>query len=516
MQGSSLIWSYYEKTAAGDDVRKNLIALRAALKDEAEKKKFAYRLEGNISVLVSLLSHEDPKVRKNAARLLGEMETEDVLPFLFRAYQTEEVRYVRADYLEAMEGLDISEYLGELKESLKKLDETEENNDNRKHLRREKLLLRRLVHRDEIFSRRKFDGFGQKGDIILLTGAEQREITAQQVTAGKITLLGTGVKVLGADLLEIQKIRTWSQILFLPPEGSGKGLLRKNPSEAALDLASMNLPEWLDTLHSLPSDASGKPERKLPYYYRLEVKGIADRTEKDTLTRLLADELDVLSGGRLCNDPSDYEIEIRLILRGDDMFVPMIRMMLFKDRRFAYFKDRIPEALNPVRAALVCRLIEPYLKEGARVLDPFCGVGTLLTERGRLKKPHALFGTDIYEPAVIGARKNAERAKLPVHYVNRNFFDFTSKEPFDEIITDMPRSSAAGMTVPAIYDRFFETVPKVLGEDACLFLLSARKDLIGKAFSKYPFCRKAAEFCVDRKNDMRLFVIKCGGEISGR
>ena len=61
-----MIREYYEAICNGVDVRANLIALRNALKDEKEIRAFAYLLGGDFSVLGSLLTHEDPKVRKNA------------------------------------------------------------------------------------------------------------------------------------------------------------------------------------------------------------------------------------------------------------------------------------------------------------------------------------------------------------------------------------------------------------------------------------------------------------------
>lgn len=116
-----MIREYYEAICNGVDVRANLIALRNALKDEKEIRAFAYLLGGDFSVLGSLLVHEDPKVRKNAAILLGKMESEDMLPLLFETYQKEETRFIRSDYLKAMEHMDYAPYLGELQERLQEL-----------------------------------------------------------------------------------------------------------------------------------------------------------------------------------------------------------------------------------------------------------------------------------------------------------------------------------------------------------------------------------------------------------
>ena len=116
-----MIREYYEAICKGVDVRANLIALRSALKDEKEVRAFAYLLGGDFSVLGDLLAHEDPKVRKNAAILLGKMESEDLLPLLFETYQKETTRFIRADYLKAMEHMDYTPYLGALQERLQEL-----------------------------------------------------------------------------------------------------------------------------------------------------------------------------------------------------------------------------------------------------------------------------------------------------------------------------------------------------------------------------------------------------------
>lgn len=37
--------------------------------------------------------------------------------------------------------------------------------------------------------------------------------------------------------------------------------------------------------------------------------------------------------------------------------------------------------MHPSLAALIMELAAPYLKENAQIIDPFCGVGTMLIER---------------------------------------------------------------------------------------------------------------------------------------
>ena len=100
------IQELYSKIQAGEDVRANLIALRRELKEEEKQRALAYLMGGDFEVFIRLLDSTDPKVRKNAALILGEMETEDVLPSLFHAYEKEETLFVRSDFLKAIARLD--------------------------------------------------------------------------------------------------------------------------------------------------------------------------------------------------------------------------------------------------------------------------------------------------------------------------------------------------------------------------------------------------------------------------
>ena len=70
-----MIREYYRKITEGEDIRANLIALKEQLQEESSRRAFAYLLGGEFSVLCDLLKHEDPKVRRNAARVLGQMES---------------------------------------------------------------------------------------------------------------------------------------------------------------------------------------------------------------------------------------------------------------------------------------------------------------------------------------------------------------------------------------------------------------------------------------------------------
>ena len=75
----------YEKIKKGTDRRASLIALKKELKDEAKKKVFLTMTGNRLDEIMKCLVDEDPKVRKNAAAILGELHCQDALDVLMDA-----------------------------------------------------------------------------------------------------------------------------------------------------------------------------------------------------------------------------------------------------------------------------------------------------------------------------------------------------------------------------------------------------------------------------------------------
>ena len=84
-----MVREQYECLKSGKDLRQNLIALKQELKEEEAREELLRILAGDYSILTGLLSDSDPKVRKNAAIVLGRLkQRENVLP-LYEAYHRE-------------------------------------------------------------------------------------------------------------------------------------------------------------------------------------------------------------------------------------------------------------------------------------------------------------------------------------------------------------------------------------------------------------------------------------------
>ena len=77
----------YEKISTGTELRAGLIEIKNLLKEEKNRRELAYQLGGDFKVLTRCLSDGDPKVRKNAALVLGAMESDDLVRVLLNAYK---------------------------------------------------------------------------------------------------------------------------------------------------------------------------------------------------------------------------------------------------------------------------------------------------------------------------------------------------------------------------------------------------------------------------------------------
>ncbi|MCD7955787.1 MAG: HEAT repeat domain-containing protein [Lachnospiraceae bacterium] len=513
-----MVREYYDKICAGEEVRSNLISLREELKEEQNRREFAYLLGGDFSALCALLKHEDPKVRKNAALILGRLESEDLLSVLFEAYKKEETLYVRADYLKAMSELDFRPFQEELRQRLSSLREVDEwKPEEWKHISEEIRILQTMVLRCQGIRHHRFAGGREKEDVILLTNRRHREATAEQIKKGRITMLAGGLRVDGAPLKDVRAIRTYSEILFPlraktlqvnEPGLCGELLAAPvlslveriyNGSGTFLFRLEMRVPERKSS-----ADGGSEAEQTITFGAFKEKKGI--------WLRRLSDALEKASGARLLNSVTDYEIEIRLILRQDGTLAAMLKPSPSFDDRFSYRKEYLPTSIAPVNAALTAYLALPWLKEGAQILDPFCGTGTMLIERNFACKAGTMYGLDIFGEAIEKADRNTRRAGLLVNYINRDFFTFRHEYLFDEVITDMPRSTGDGskQALRGLYHDFFTRIVSFLSEKAVLVIYTPDPNYVVESVRAVSALRIEKQFLLNEKNDTTVFIVLKG------
>ncbi len=487
----------YESLKRGEGIRENLIALKRELKEGGAREALLGEVQGDFGLLEGFLSHEDPKVRKNAALVLGSLGQEGHAALLFEAYRQEEKLFVKSSYLSAMAGLDISPCREGLKQRLKELEAYQPKEEEEKHIREELAALRKLLLTGKGQGRHKFQGYDGTYDILLTTGRLYQKVTADQLKGGKAVLLKSGVRIITSHIKPILAIPTYRELLFFLDVKKISGAAK----EAARALVESSLLDLLAKAH----------QSEGPFYFRLGVQSRMLLSQRSKLAKECAFAIEQESGHRLCNSTSDYELEIRLVETGDGTFLPLVKLFTFEENRFAYRKCSVAASIRPEQAALAARLAKPYMKEGAQVLDPFCGVGTMLVERDRLCPAKYLYGLDIYGPAIDGAKENARLAGKEIYYIHRDFFTFQHEYLFDEIITNMPdrgREAKGREEQDRLYGCFFEKAGSLLKGKGKVIMYSNEKNFVKKQLRIRKDFTLLQEYAMDEKGNYHLFIIE--------
>uniref|UniRef100_UPI004056B8CB methyltransferase n=1 Tax=Agathobacter sp. TaxID=2021311 RepID=UPI004056B8CB len=477
------------------NIRTNLSNLRKMIKDGEAKKECLKLLEGKEDLILSFLEHEDAKSRKNAALLLGDLEYQKALDALYKAYQNETTLFVKASYLQAVSNLDCGELLDELRADLEKLLAVEKTEENKKHLGDEIRMLRKIMIDYDGIDTHTIDIKGKNVSVLLTANKNHREVVRQMTGISGAKVHPLGVMAETDNLLSLMQLRTFREVLF--PIHT-KGLLSKNPSEAAKAIWESDMMGILENLH--------KGEGS--FYFRVECKSPMTLEERSSFTKKFGSCLETISDGKLINSTGDYEVELRLIANKDGEFFPCLKLMTLKDRRFTYRKNTIAASIHPSTAALIMELAAEYLKKNAQIMDPFCGVGTMLIERDIKVPAKEIYATEIFGDAVVFGRENARLAGERIHFIHRDFFDFKHEYLFDEIITNMPlRGRKTKQEMDEFYAKFFVKAKEILKKEATLILYTNEIGFVKKQLRLHKEYHLLKEYCMQTKGDFYLMVI---------
>ena len=467
----------FHKLEEKKEIRTTISQIRKEIKKQDSKKAFLELLQGKESMIVDFLSEEDAKTRKNTALLIGDLKLEQAKEALIAAYLNETTLYVKSAYLTALGKLDVRENLEFFKNRLQEVKNQQVPAEEQKH---------------------QFTGFQMPHEMLLLTNREQREVTFSEVkeigasVQRKAELHPLGVLVFSKEVTPFTKLRTYRELLF-PIHTNER--IPAMPHRAAELLWHSDLYAFLTECH----------EGDAPFFFRLEVKSAEPKTE---FVKKLGASLEKKSDWKLANSTTDYEIEIRLIEAKDGSFVPFLKLYSMKMKRFAYRKNAIAMSIHPATAAMLMYLAKPYLKENAQILDPCCGVGTMLIERDILVPAREKYGIDIFGDAIDMARENAALAGEKINFIHRDYFDFKHDYKFDEIVTNMPvKGKKAKEDMDAFYARFFEKSKSLLAEDGIIIMYSNEVGFVKKQLRLQPCYRLIQECTVRKKDSYCLFII---------
>jgi len=369
------------------------------------------------AALLASLRDDDPKLRKNAARLMGELKKAAYAGPLILALRCEAQEYARPSMLLALGAIGTPEAVEALAAFSAGVGEDKHAKAQREALRAARALnVPPPVH--------GFSGLGRAYEIELRTPDRLSGVAAEELRALRFSpdiVSRDAVRVRTEDLSRVYRARCFHEALF--PVAMGVPADGRAIADAAQG-----------ALLSLLQDSSDAPG---PYGYRIEVRGVTDR---GSLAKAIAASI---GDDALVNAPSSYDAELRVEIYGDRANL-FLKLYTCRDPRFPYRKHTLPASIHPATAAAVLRYALGKPEKGKRVLDPCCGSGTMLFERERLAPCAALTGVDIAKDAIAMARENADAGKSAAQFVRSDLSDFTAHRAYDEVIANLPFGNRVG------------------------------------------------------------------------
>ncbi len=459
----------------------------------AKKKEFRNQINEALGQdrqpLRAALASDMPKLRKNAARLMGELMDPADLPFLIEAIKGESQRFVRPSML-----LSIGAIGGEAAKTFLNsyIVTPAQDSSEARHVREENEALSTAKKRFLTLQKHPFLGFEEPQELELrapdrLSGALAAELSARGFQPYAVKDASLRVKT--ADVAKLFFARCFYEALF-PVSASGLA----DPKV----LSRLALP----VMERLFSRHGGEP----PMGYRVEVQG--SRTDRGAFARAMAAEI---PEDRFINAPGDYEMELRVELLengGANLFIKLYTLI---DRRFDYRVGALPASMNPVTAAAVLRYAGAYLRPGARVLDPCCGSGTFLLEREKFSSCAALTGVDIAQSAVDIAKKNAAAARSKAKFIRNDCIRFVADTPYDELVANLPFGNRVGSHNDnlRLYVGILDRIPSWLNKGGVAVLYTMEYTLLKKLVRDRPFLKLVTEVRTEAGGLMpSVFILK--------
>lgn len=404
-------------------------------------------VEAHAGEILPLLTADDPKVRSNAAQLIGDTAAAAHVEALIAALEREQTMYVRPSFLLA---------IGKAKNAAaqKYLEAYEVHSDVEKHALEEKNALAKALAN---FVRREKPRVRILPSDVIVVSTPNVNVTLEafQRAGMKPKRFGEYVAVTGLEQFsQVYKVRAFiTAYIYL---GS---------------CPTAELPAFL------ASRENAVIQRTRVKGFRLEVKNVPHETRVDLIRRAVADLT------TLQNSPSSYSIEIMVDVKDDRAQVFLNPLV---DPRFGYRKKSIPASINPGVAACVVSYASEYFHADDRVLDNFCGAGTLLFERGYYPY-HTLTGVDINLGAIEAAKENSHYAISHPQFHYLDCLKFTARK-YNEVLTNMPFGLRVGshQANEQLYQRYFAILPEILTDGGLAVLYTHEKRLTERLIDAAP------------------------------
>ncbi|MFA4931980.1 MAG: methyltransferase [Caldisericia bacterium] len=422
-----------------------------------------------LDTLHHALRDEDPKVCKNSAVVLGSLRMSQSVEHLKSALIVEKVEWVRSSLilaLGAIGGKDVAEFLASYKFEYES----------------EKEALRKAIDRvvEQKTTLQFVQNLGEPVPIELWTfkGLEPvLEQEAEEKLGLKLQRIADGIlHTESKDVYSLFLLRTFSELLI--PLGVANIHSIEDISEKTTQLLFNN--HTIDKISTLHKGDVGHIR------YRLEVRGEA--IKHYVRRRIISETQEYIDthSSAFINSPSNYDIELRLVMKGNTLEV-LWKPFTIPDTRFSYRIHDVPASIDPVAAAGIMRFLKSNSSSQHRVIDPFCGSGTLLIERAFAKKYEELVGVDISQEAIQVAKANIIASGIQnIKLINDDMRNVLHHEHrrFHEIISNMPFGIRTGSheTNVKLYRDFFNMIPRILEENGLAILYTQEVSLTTALF----------------------------------
>ena len=429
--------STYVSQLNGEAAGEALSALCALAKTRAGREEINALLGDRLS-LHEAAGSPLPKVRKNAYRLMGALEEDRDIPILRQALQREQTLFAIPSLLLALGRLGDEGTLRAYEPPASLSPETDG------------LVAQIVLSRDKALQ--SFETYG----------------------GSKIARLPAARKILcyaPEGFLDIL-LEELSELGLSPAAENGAAAVftdridrvyRSNCMAEALLPIAFDVPLEAQTIAQRVGTLPG--ER-----YRIELRGYTRDRRK-----LIGALVQVLPGQ---NNPSAYDTELRVDCRMDraDLY---LKLWNVQDDRYPWRQRTVSASIHPATASCLVRYAKRFEKrERPRVLDPFCGCGSLLFCRETLGPCRVLVGVDRSGSAVESARANARAGKSKASFVTKDALRFEAREGFDLVLSNLPFGNRVGNHEDntRLYDRFVRRLPELLapGGTAVLYTMEHR------------------------------------------
>ena len=317
-----VVMDLVENILKDKNLRESLIELRKQFQEEMSLDKYS-QLQDKLK---KLLQHEDPKVRKNVAILLGYYKGN--IPILLEAYHHEEIEYVKEAYLKGISQQNCYEYLYELKNIQQKLLKSEEV--SAKHIQAQLKVLNPLILDHQPHKKKLIKLKHQPIDVILTTLPYYQFVVFEHVLPLLYKPISQGVLVRTDSLYDLQSIRVYKEMLI--PVGAA--LLNPNIEDITEGLKRCYILNILERIYDENSF----------FYYRV----VDELREKNSqLIKQVSQKIFELYPQKLLNSSHNYDIEIVLkeVKRGTVNIY--LRLSHLSNPRFHYRKNVISNSIHP-------------------------------------------------------------------------------------------------------------------------------------------------------------------------